>query len=188
MASRRWVPGEGTPGQKGADGEAEATGRNPTDRGKSGTKRHLLTEGQGVPTALVSAGANRTARKKLADLLDAVVIERPRAADPAAPREEHLCLDRGYDYDACREAATTRGYIVHIPPKASAAQPLPAPGDPDRHPPRRWVVAVAHSWFNRFRRVLIRWEKQAANYLGFVHLAACLITYRKLRHVRLFSG
>ena len=62
------------------------------------------------------------------------------------------------------------------------------PGDPKRHPPRRWVVEVAHSWFNRFRRVLIRWEKQSKHYLGFVQLAAILIIYRKVRHARLLSG
>ena len=111
---------------------------------------------------------------------------RRRGGDRAAA--PHLCLDRGYDYDACREAAAARGYTPHIPPKASAAQPLPPPGHPDRHPPRRWVVEVGHSWFNRFRRLLIRWEKQAANYLGFVQLAAILIIYRKLRHARSLSG
>ena len=82
------------------------------------------------------------------------------------------------------EAAASRGYTPHIPPKASAAQPLPPPGHSDRHPPWRWVVEVCHSWFNRFRRLLVRWEKKAANYLGFVQLAATLIIYRKLRHAR----
>ncbi len=135
------------------------------------------------------SGANRTDMKKLGDLLDAIVVEVPPAAvvDGAAiPRE--LCLDRGYDYAACREAATSRGYTPHIPPKRSAEQPLPPPGDPDRHPPRRWVVEACHSWFNRFRRLLVRWEKQAANYLAFVQLAAILIVYRKLRHARSLSG
>jgi transposase len=50
------------------------------------------------------------------------------------------------------------------------------------------VVEVAHSWFNRFRRLLTRSEKRAATYLGFVQLAACLIIYRKVRHARLLSG
>jgi len=50
------------------------------------------------------------------------------------------------------------------------------------------VVEVAHSWFNRFRRLLTRTEKQASHYLGFSHLAAILIIYRKIRHVRLVSG
>jgi putative transposase len=121
---------------------------------------------------------------KLGDLLDAVLIEQP----PQACAARHLCLDRGYDYDACREAATARGYTPHIPPKAADAPPLPPPGHPDRHPARRWVVEVAHSWFNRFRRLLVRWEKQAKNYLGFVQLAAILIVYRKLRHARSLSG
>jgi putative transposase len=137
----------------------------------------------------VLSGANRTDMKKLGDLLDAIVVEVPPGeviAGEGAPRE--LCLDRGYDYAACREAAASRGYTPHIPPKRRAAQPLPPPGDPDRHPPRRWVVEVCHRWFNRFRRLLVRWEKKAANSLAFVQLAAILIVYRKLRHARSLSG
>lgn len=181
LAGRRRVFGQSTPGEKGADGLKQQTGANPTDRAKCGTKRHLLTDGTGVPIACILSEANRTDMKKLADLLDAVVMERPES-------EQHLVLDRGYDYADCRQTATQRGYIVHIPPKASAAVPLPPPGDPARHPPRRWVVEVGHAWFNRFRRLLIRWEHQAANYLGFIQLAAVFIIYRKLRHARQLSG
>lgn len=47
---------------------------------------------------------------------------------------------------------------------------------------------MTHAWFNRFRRVLIRWEKHGTTYLGFVQLAACLIIYRKVRHARSLSG
>ncbi len=175
--------------QKGGPGEAEATGANPTDRAKCGGKRHLLTEGRGIPIATIRSGANRTDMKKLADLLDAKVIADPLTdAEIAARVKRHLCLDRGYDYDACREAASARGYTPHIPPKRSAEHPLPPPGHSDRHPPRRWVVEVAHSWFNRFRRLLVRWEKQAGHSLGCVQLAAVLIIYRKLRHARPLSG
>jgi transposase len=144
-----------------------------------------LTDGCGVPLATVLSGANRTDMKKLAELLDARLLAIP---DDLASDQPHLCLDRGYDYVACREAAASRGDIAHIPPQASAAQPLPPPGHPDRHPARRWVVEVAHSWFNRFRRLLIRWETYAVNYLAFVQLTACLSIYRKLRHVRSLPG
>src|SRR5829696_2944262 len=100
VASRRRVHRQGPVRQKGGAGEAEATGANPTDRGKPGTKRHLLTEAKGIPVACLVTGANRTDMKKLAELLDAVLVPRP-------PLEEaHLALDRGYDYDACREAAS----------------------------------------------------------------------------------
>ncbi len=135
-----------------------------------------------MPLATVLSGANRTDMKKLAALLEARLYEVP----PSDPR--HLCLDRGDDYAACRATAVAHGYVPHIPPTASAARPLPPPGDPERHPPRRWVVEVGHSWCNRFRRLLIRREKRAANYLGFVQLAACLIIYRKLRHARTLPG
>lgn len=147
-----------------------------------------MTEGRGVPLAIVLSGANRTDMKKLADLLDATVIEEPAPVAGEQWAEHHLCLDRGYDYDECREAVMARGYTPHIPPPRGTPRPVPPPGDPTRHPARRWVVEVAHSWFNRFRRLLIRWEKQAANYLGFVQLAAGLIIYRKLRHARSLSG
>ncbi len=131
---------------------------------------------------MVLSGANRHDMKKLEELLAAVVVE------PAPVEPPHLALDRGYAYDVCRAAAAARGYEPHIPPRASAERPLPPPGHPDRHPPRRWVVEVAHAWFNRFRRLLTRTEKRASHYLGFVHLAACLIVYRKVRHARSLSG
>ena len=89
-----------------------------------------------MPLALVLSGANRTDMKKLEDLLEARLLPVPAGV------EAHLCLDRGYDYDACRETAVAHGYTPHIPPKASEAHPLPPPGDPARHPPRRWVVEI----------------------------------------------
>jgi transposase len=135
---------------------------------------------------VVISGANRTDMKKLEDLLDASFAPYPDH-DPTPP-VRHLVLDRGYDYDACRRTAQDHHLIPHIPPKASAAQPLPPPGHPDRHPPRRWVVEVAHSWFNRFRRLLIRWEKRPDTYLALLQFAATLIIYRKLRHARSLPG
>ncbi|MGA7936138.1 MAG: IS5 family transposase [Kovacikia sp.] len=160
-------------GNRTAKGQPQATGANPTDRGKSGSKRHLLTDGKGIPLAVVLSGANRHDMKKLADLLDAKVVE---ALGPEEVKP-HLCLDRGYDYDDCYQTVTVRGYLPHIPQKDA---PIPAPTDPNRHPPRRWVVEVAHSWFNRFRGILIRWAKSAPAYLGFIQVAACLIVGRKL--------
>ena len=131
---------------------------------------------------MLVTGANRHDMKKLGEWLDATVVE------PAPTAPPQLALDRGYDYDVGRAEAVARGFTPHSPPQASAARPLPPPGHPARHPPRRWVVEVAHSWFNRFRRLLTRTEKRAGHYLGFVQLAAALIVYRKLRHARALSG
>ena len=142
-----------------------------------------------MPLACILSEANRTDMKRLGALLDAQLVEAPPVTD--ADGQPVLCdlpLDRGYDYDACRETAVAHGYRPHIPPKASAAQPLPPPDAPARHPARRWVVEVGHAWFNRFRRRLIRWDKKATNYLAFIQLAACLIIYRKVRHATSLSG
>lgn len=175
VAICRRVPRESPARNKGASGIPEATGSNPTDRGKAGAKRTLLTDGKAIPLAVVLCGANRHDSQMLAEVLDAVVVSLPDD-----DQERHLCLDRGYDTPTCRAAVATRQMTAHIPKKASVTEPLPAPGSPERHPPRRWVVEVGHAWFNRFRRLLIRWEKKAAHHLGFVQLAAALIIWRKL--------
>jgi transposase len=45
---------------------------------------------------------------------------------------------------------------------------------------RRWVVERTHSWMNRFRRILIRWEKRCENYLAMLHLSFARITFGKI--------
>ena len=82
------------------------TGPNPTDRAKSGTKRHHLTDGAGLPIAVALTAANRPDKEAIATLLDARVVRAPAAV------EQHLCLDKGYDYAdaerAVRLLATSR--------------------------------------------------------------------------------
>ncbi len=131
---------------------------------------------------MVLCGANRHDSKMLMDVLDAVVVAVPAHMEQ---EQRHLLLDRGYDTPACRQVAVDEGLIAHIPKKATEEQPIPPPGHPDRHPARRWVVEVGHSWFNRFRRIQTRWEKRQDLYLGFVELTACLIIWRKLAPVAL---
>nr|MBP8134508.1 transposase [Zoogloea sp.] len=45
---------------------------------------------------------------------------------------------------------------------------------------RRWIVEVAHSWFNRFRKLLVRYEKLERSFLALNHLAAAIIAFRKV--------
>jgi putative transposase len=94
----------------------EKTGRNPTDRGKSGTKRSLLVNEQGLPLGLVVSGANTPDGKLLEPTLLAIPIERP---DPDET-EQHLSLDKGYSGEPCATTAEAQGYTVHVPDKANA--------------------------------------------------------------------
>lgn len=150
-----------------------ATGPNPTDRGKRGVKRSLLTDGAGIPLALVVERANRNDMKLIAATLDGIIIARP---DPATTAQ-HLCLDAGYDYAVVRQEVTDRGYVVHIRSRGEERQaPVAHPGAKAR----RWVVERTHSWLNRSRRLLVRWEKKRQNYLAFVHLACAQLIFAKL--------
>jgi putative transposase len=138
-------------------------------------KRHLLVERVGVPLAVTSSGANRHDMRQTAETLDALVITRP---DPQL-LPQHLCLDLGYDYDDSRQAAEERGYRLHIPARGLDTS-CPVQGDPARHPARRWVVERTQAWLHKFRKLLVRYERKTANYLGLVHLACALIVARKL--------
>jgi len=151
-----------------------ATGKNPTDRATEGTKRSLLVEGQGVPLAIVVGPAQRHDVKLLAATLDGVVVERPEVTED---EPQHLSLDKAYAGEPVEQAAAKRGYIVHVPEKANAKQKRRRRGG--RRKARRWVVEVTHSWLNRFRRLLVRWEKKRANYLSLLYFACAIICWRK---------
>jgi len=153
-----------------------ATGPNPTDRAKRGTKRSTLTDGAGIPLAVVVDGANRHDMKLVAATLDGLVIARPAPTEEAP---QHLCLDAGYDYDAVRADVTERGYTAHIRPRGEERQHAGST-DPTKRP-RRWVVERTHSWLDRSRRLLVRWEKKVQNYLAFLHLACAQLLFAKLR-------
>jgi putative transposase len=148
------------------------TGANPTDRGKRGVKRSLLTEGHGVPLGVVVAGANRPDMKLVAPTLYSIVVERP---EPTPVRPQGVCLDKGYDFEEVRATLAVFGFTAHIRRRGAEAPALKQQAGVRA---RRWVVERSHSWLNRFRRILIRWDKKAENYLAFLHFACALIAFR----------
>jgi putative transposase len=121
---------------------------------------------------LVVAGANRPDLKLVKDTLKSIVVTRPC---PTKKKPHGRCLDKGYDYVEVRETLQEFGFTAHIRARGEEAQALP------RHAgarARRWVVERTHRWMNRFRRVLIRWDKKGENYLAFLHFACALIAFR----------
>lgn len=148
------------------------TGGNPTDRGKRGTKRSVLTEAAGIPIGLEVAGANRNDLGLARATLESIPINRP---EPTPAEPQGLCLDKGYDYQEVRDLLVEFGFTAHIRRRGEEAQAVKREAG---HKARRWVVERTHSWMNRFRRILIRWEKQPENYLGLLHLVCAFITYR----------
>ena len=132
----------------------------------------MLTEGHGVPIGLAVAGANRHDMKLVRATIDSLVVERPAPTDE---QPQGLCLDKGYDYDEVRDLLAEFGFTAHIRSRGEEAQAIKREAG---FRARRWVVERAHSWMNRFRRVLIRWEKKPENYIAFLHFACALIAFR----------
>lgn len=153
-----------------------ATGANPTDRGKKGTKRSTLSEGHGLPLAIVVSGANVHDTNLVAQTLDALAIPRPDPTD----QPQHLCLDAGYVGDRTEQTVKARHYHPHVRPRHEESQHAGST-DPTKKP-RRWVVERLHSWLNRSRRLLIRWEKYTATYEAFIQFACALICFHLCDH------
>src|SRR5690349_19652294 len=94
--------------------EGKKTGPNPTDRGKKGSKRNVVTDGRGVPIGLVVGGANTNDHKLLRQTLESIAVSRPK---PTRRQPQGLCLDAGYDYEEVRRVAEEAGMTLHVQPR-----------------------------------------------------------------------
>jgi len=131
-----------------------------------------LTDGHGVPIGLAVEGANRHDMKMVRDTLESIIVERPK---PTKKKKQHMCLDKGYDYDEVRDIVKEFGFTAHIRSRGEEAKEIKQEAGKRA---RRWVVERTHSWLNRFRRILIRWDKKPETYIAFLHFACALIAFR----------
>ena len=145
------------------------TGPNPTDRGKRGTKRHLLVDQKGIPLSVFITSANTHDMKVTTNTLDNVVVKRPSD-------KQNLCLDKGYDFLEVQRSSIKRRYMPHIHYRGEEKGLTRK----TRYSARRWVVERTNSWHNRFRKLLVRYEKKSENYFSLVCLACCIIVYRRI--------
>lgn len=134
----------------------------------------MLIDGRGVPVGAAVGGANVHDQKLVRETLDSIPLRRPKLS----PRKrQHLCLDKGYVGEPVQRLVRRRHYTPHVPVKgADAAKPKHRRGQA-----RRWKVERTHSWLNRARRLLIRWEKKVGNYIGFLHLQFAIVALRTAR-------
>ena len=111
-------------------------GKNPTDRGKKGTKKNLVVDGAGGPLGVVTAAANVVEQKLLEATIEAIVVDRP---EPTPEEPQHLCLDAAFDNPRGEGAATAAGYIPHI---RRIGEEKKSCDKSKGHKPRRWVVEI----------------------------------------------
>lgn len=123
--------------------------------------------------SLVVTGANRHDVTQLEIVMDCLVVKGPEVT-PETP--QNFCADKGYDYPSARLAITDRIYAVHVRSRGEErAERAANPG----YRARRWVVEACHSWLNRFRKILVRFEKTNASYEALLHLACAIIAWRR---------
>ncbi|EJO71826.1 transposase, IS4 family [Leptospira kirschneri serovar Grippotyphosa str. RM52] len=148
--------------------KGELNWENPTDRAKLGVKRHILTDGNGIPLAITLTGANVHDKHGVKDTLNSILI----FSGKRRKKPKHLCLDKGYDFKDIEILIKRRNIQSHIRKKGE--KPLIGKY---KGKPRRWVVERTNSWHNRFRAILIRWEKKSENYLASLYLASSIICF-----------
>jgi len=100
-----------------------------------------------------------------------MVIERPAYLEVIV----NLCLDKGYNYKECEETVFENQMRPHIRRRGEEIVQKQ-----EGKKPRRWPIERTFSWFNRYRRLLIRWKKKPENYLGFIHIACCVMVLARL--------
>ena len=110
--------------------------------------------------------------KLLSETIENIPVKRPR---PTRKEPQNLCLDKGYDYAEPRELVREFKFTGHIRSRGEEAKSIKKRAG---FRARRWVVERTHSWMNRFRRILVRWEKRADTYVAMLHFALVVITWR----------
>lgn len=142
------------------------------DRGRSATKRHLITDGGGLPLAVAVTAANVNDYHQLLPLLDQLSV-------PADGRA--VLADRGYDAKAVREGISARGYTPRV-----SARNRPGQGRRrDNQARERSVIERTFAWLSWLRRLATRWERRGELYLAFLQLGCALICWRRLEHTSL---
>jgi transposase len=137
------------------------------DRGRTATKRHLITDGGGLPLAVAVTAANVNDYHQLLPLLDQL---------GAAGDGREVLADRGYDARAVREGIRERGYRPRV-----SARNRPGEGRRrDNQARERSVIERTFAWLSWLRRLATRWERRGELYLAFLQLGCALICWRRL--------
>lgn len=147
-------------------------GPNPTDRSKPGIKDHILVDGRGVPLSILVTAANVNDSPMLGELINHCAVVRPR---PLSRQPQHLCLDAAYDNAPAHRVVMVECYEGHIAPRGGRDESLPRHASGQA---RRWVVERTHAWHDRFRRLVVNWEKTIGSRTAFLWLASALVAYR----------
>jgi len=141
------------------------------DRGKSGSKIHVLSDRAGIPLSVGISAANTNDVQALRPLVKAIPAIRSRRG-PRRRKPAKLHADKAYDAADLREWVRDRGIGVRIARKGVESS--------DRLGRHRWVIERTISWLTGYHRLNIRYDRKASHFLAFLTLAATLTGFKKL--------
>ncbi|WP_460492005.1 IS5 family transposase [Dactylosporangium cerinum] len=147
--------------------KGDLTGPSPVDRGKLGSKHHLITDATGIPLTVILNGGNRNDITQLLPLLDAVPPIRGLVGRPLR-RPRRIYADRGYDFDKYRRLVRARGITPHIARRNTG------------HGRHRWPVERSIAWLHAFKKLRLRTERRADIHQALISLACSVICLRQL--------
>jgi transposase len=166
----RLVQGGSRRGERSSEKGGDLTGPNPTDRGKPGSKMHVLSDRAGIPLSVAVSAANVHDSQALKALVKAIPAVRSRRG-PRRRQPVKLHADKAYDQPELRLWIRRRGMAVRIARKGIEST--------ERLGRHRWVIERTMSWLTGYHRLAIRYDRKGTHYLGFLTLAAALTCFKK---------
>ena len=146
-------------------------GANPVDRGKPGSKLHLVCDGSGLPLTAAVTAANVNDTTMFPAVLDDVPpVRAPSGRRRTRPGTVHA--DKGYDSHTNRAYLRRRGIKARI-----ARRQIESSTRLGRH---RWRVERSLSWLSCFRRLQVRWDRDSGRWFAFVLVACAVVCFNRL--------
>jgi transposase len=150
-------------------------GANPVDRSKPGSKLHLVCDGHGLPLTVVVTAANVND----STMFEAVLDDIPAVQTPSARRRrrpDKLHADKAYDARHCRQYLRRRGIAARTARRGIESS--------QRLGRDRWRVERTLSWVSCWRRLQVRWDRDAGRWFAFALLACALVCFNRLPRSR----
>ena len=132
------------------------SGNNPTDRSKLGTKRHILTDKNGIPLSIVITSASTHDIKAVTNVIDNSIFKQPFVSNKSKEvmrrqwKYQHLCLDKAYNSEPKEQELIKRGYVLHIPQKRKRDE-------------KEEIKVTTHHRSNRKKYSAKRWVMEKTN-------------------------
>lgn len=145
-----------------------------------GSTAHLLTDGAGIPLAVLVTGAQVHELRVALEVVDSVRV--PRLRGRPKQRPETLAADKGYDSQGLRRGLSKRGIRPSIPQRVWPGRRRKPGRPPQVHEASavRWIVERTHAWMDTWRRLVVRWERLVHNYRAFLVIACIMICLKAI--------